>query len=742
MFAMPAGKPTTKRRLPLLARHAISLGVVFVLALPLSYLGLRYYFQQQNLAQLDEPDAEAFNAGLAYVYANAPDNEDLIKPIIRRVNDLPDERAIELYRVMLRAYSDRGIEPPTQVYAMGLSLMGRVDMAEAVMVYRYTEANDEAPPLYPQFKRALDEHFTVEDPVRFLQLVEYYDSQGMWSRSKVPADAWLRWLVLLSHSPAETTQRQTARRLGELPDQADAPEIKEALTRLSHSEYPHVRAQVLKSIAGYAAIADDPTAYEQILFTLGSDENKVIARRAWLTVGHLNPYSGFSPDWQTADPYVAEAILWAAVKTNPDQIQPAMEAIIGKPYRLGAILAMDQRKPFLLLNFNNETSETIGYNALREFGWGESDWLSTWRSILTFDPHPGDSEYWYVCLADWVKIELFRDPFVDPPVSEEQYQAYLNAAPAIYLAATYRLNEYYGPREVPDDGKHLGSVSDDRFLGELAAVEGKILDRYGNNPRNPSQYPFVELIAMTAGLQESPIDSIISNLDLTNSTQITLLAVGLSALPVTKIESLLRLQDNQLLSALAIATGIVDTQPKLIRGVSADFLRKFPDITDDQLHAMTDAELAEHGLKRVDAIKALLEVAENNPDPAERYETTSLLKLALWMRGDLGDEFTPTAEGMLLDERLPTSTVLLALLHKQRPIALEYLFGDLVDPAPDLRKLFIQERFWHVFRRFVKTDDLDLWLWGDPAAQDFQLEAMRQWYWVNRFRISDFWISD
>jgi len=180
----------------------------------------------------------------------------------------------------------------------------------------------------------------------------------------------------------------------------------------------------------------------------------------------------------------------------------------------------------------------------------------------------------------------------------------------------------------------------------------------------------------------------------------------------------------------------------MISGISAEFLQQNPDIENDDLHAMSDAELAEHGLKRVDAIKALLEIAENNPDPAERYETTSLLKLALWMRGDLGEEFTPTAEGMLLDPRLPTSTVLLALLHKQRPIALEYLFGGLVQPAPDLHKLFIQERFWHVFRRFVKTDDLDLWLWGDPAAQDFQLEAMRQWYWVNRWELNDVWLGE
>ena len=48
----------------------------------------------------------------------------------------------------------------------------------------------------------------------------------------------------------------------------------------------------------------------------------------------------------------------------------------------------------------------------------------------------------------------------------------------------------------------------------------------------------------------------------------------------------------------------------------------------------------------------------------------------------------------------------------------------------------IQRRYWHAFRRFVDTSDLTLWLWGDPEAQDFQLEAMRQWYAVNQWKIA------
>ena len=73
------------------------------------------------------------------------------------------------------------------------------------------------------------------------------------------------------------------------------------------------------------------------------------------------------------------------------------------------------------------------------------------------------------------------------------------------------------------------------------------------------------------------------------------------------------------------------------------------------------------------------------------------------------------------------------------PVALDYLFGDLVTPRPDLHELFVQQRYWHVLRHFLDTTDLTLWLWGDPEAQAFQLEAMRQWYAVNRWRIQDDW---
>ena len=109
------------------------------------------------------------------------------------------------------------------------------------------------------------------------------------------------------------------------------------------------------------------------------------------------------------------------------------------------------------------------------------------------------------------------------------------------------------------------------------------------------------------------------------------------------------------------------------------------------------------------------------------------------MRGDLDESFAPTAESMLSDETLSTSTVLLGLLHKKQPVSLDYLFGDLVTPRPDLHRLLVQERFWHVLHAYVPSLDLALWIDGTPTTQAFQLEAMQQWYAVNRWKIGRGW---
>jgi len=208
-----------------------------------------------------------------------------------------------------------------------------------------------------------------------------------------------------------------------------------------------------------------------------------------------------------------------------------------------------------------------------------------------------------------------------------------------------------------------------------------------------------------------------------------------SADTATFMDEQLRSHKPEAVLASALLAGMTGARPQFLKG----------DVSQDtaftELLAMSDAQLTDLGLRRIDALTTLLDIAETAPDRDDRYEQIALLKLALWMRGDLGDEFIPEAEAMLEDDRLPTSTVLMCLLHMQRPAALYYLFDNPDNPAGglDLYDLFVNQRWYHVFRRLVPDRDLDLWLWGDPGAQSFQFEVMRQWVQVNRWRLERGW---
>ena len=446
-----------------------------------------------------------------------------------------------------------------------------------------------------------------KDNAELLAVVDLLDTRLLWSRKWAPLDLWVRWLGVLSTSQSELTQAQTAKRLGELPEAVNDKRISEALTTLSQSDYDTVRNIVLKAVAGYAALAKDSTDYEQLIFKLGSDANKIIARRAWMIIGHLKPRSGFAVNWQNADPFVAKAMLWAAALTNPENPEAIWQA------------------------YDNEATRRLSLQAMSRF-------------------------------HDDASIQRFHRAI--PPIRDEQID-----------------------------------IDPDRVIEYLSITDA---------PAN-----VIEIACVS--LRSNGRDSI------------------------TLIEQLVRMSQPQPRVLGALLAAMNGAKPTLITGDFKTLLEKSPDTSAQALHAMTDNELSQLGLSRVDALSALLEAAQSAPLSANRSTEAKLLQLALWMRGDLGDDFTPTAEGMLFDEDVPTSSVLMCLLYKQRPAALDYLFGDLATSRPDLYKLFIQERFWHVFRHFVDTSDLTLWLWGDPDAQAFQLEAMQQWYITNRWKIEQGW---
>jgi len=712
--------PPRKRRLPILVRHAISLLVVFVLAIPASvYIGTAIYRSAQ-LEKLESADEVTFDEGLAYVYANAAEDKRVREAAFEQLAELDPTRA---RRLLMALASGKDDDQPVaeDVYPAYGDIVGRLEIQSALGFY---EDLLTVPGVDPTAARdRLLSNLSLKDDAELLLAVAYLDGRLLWEKDAVPRDLWLRWLLVVSNSSAEVAQHQAVRMLGELPDDLDDPRVAQALNRLSDSPHASVRAQVLNASAGYARIAKDPTDYEQLIFKLGGDANKTIARRAWMIVGHLNPFSGYAVNWKEADPFVAEAMLWASVKTNPENPKAAMDAVVEGDLVSQGLLALSETTHVSLLDLQHELEAGDLVGQYRR----DPDFKIAWRCMLAIGPDSGWAGYW---LTNLWQYNRFQPSSIWNDAEASLYRDFYFT---LFCAMTYRINEFYPPKDYELSPEELE-------LAQLAAIEGYLIAKPRSpNPLRVPESAIARLIGAAGGAYQVDPEEIAVRLDLAQPWVSDLMTTALMSEDASGMWKAIRSGITPIERGAVIASGITQSRPDLI-AINEAFLRNHPDLTDDALHAMSDAELAEFGLKRVDALAALLDAAKNAPASAGRQNQIKLLKLALWMRGDLGDDFTPKAEAMLFDKQLPTSTVLMCLLHMQRPIALDYLFGDTFQhPRGYLQELFIAERWWHVFRRFVDTSDLTLWLWGDPEAQAFQIEAMRQWYAVNRWRIERGW---
>lgn len=711
-----------RKRLPILARHAVSLAVVFALALPLSFYAGKRIYRYLQLAKLESVEQAEFKEGVAYVYANATDRH-VIEHVADTCDSLTPDRAADLLLALASAQPEKTASPEPVYDALG-PLLKRMSIEQAVGLY---DALVQSPGFDAERGAGLLlANLQTDSDAGLLLAVDLLDNRLLWSLEQAPRGMWIDWLAVLAKSKAELTQHKAARLLGELPDDLSSPRIATALSALSKSKHATVRAQVLHTAAGYAAIAQDPTDFEQIIFALGSDENKVIARRAWMIVGHLEPLSGYAVKWKQADPSVAEAMLWASVKAAPSNTKPALDAFAQPATRALSYFALS-------LVEEEEAIRAIEDSVLDK-SFTDTPALA-WRHLLAIardhePPHP---------IRDHVRIRIleYAGKTSDAPSIYPQWNWADHTGPL--LASVYYA---YGvkPDDLPED---LAPAWD------TARMEGAA--RFWKPGEEPylgltrETHPLVRMYAAAAGGSldferfeiENLIDADPALLSLATASLLNESTVIFDA-PMWD-EQMLDPTKGSLIKLNALYAGIAKAKPTLVAGVTAQLLRKNPDLTNEQIQALSDSELSKLGLKRIDALPALLEAAESAPASAGRKNEAKLLRLALWMRGDLGDDFTPKAEAMLFDKDLPTSTVLMCLLHMKRPIAMEYLFGDLVTPRPNLHELFVQQRFWHVFRRFVDTSDLKLWLWGDAEAQAFQIEAMRQWYAVNRLRIERGW---
>ncbi len=121
-----------------------------------------------------------------------------------------------------------------------------------------------------------------------------------------------------------------------------------------------------------------------------------------------------------------------------------------------------------------------------------------------------------------------------------------------------------------------------------------------------------------------------------------------------------------------------------------------------------------------------------------RYEdiwpVRQVLRLGLWMQGRLPDMDT-AVEAMLTRDDLPTTTVLLAMLHRGRADAWDYLFSSTGQLHLDLIELLDQHRWWLVLKRYLPEGAPPLWVWADAELEAFQLDVLRSWYLLNRRKL-------
>ena len=122
-----------------------------------------------------------------------------------------------------------------------------------------------------------------------------------------------------------------------------------------------------------------------------------------------------------------------------------------------------------------------------------------------------------------------------------------------------------------------------------------------------------------------------------------------------------------------------------------------------------------------------MDVLERRVEIEDAWAVRQVQRLGLWMGGRL--EMHPDqVRALLAQERIPASTVLLALLHRDPNAGLTWLLNPEGEPPVDLVELLVRYRWWYVLESFLPEDAPPLWLWADANLQHLQLDVLRNWH--------------
>lgn len=141
----------------------------------------------------------------------------------------------------------------------------------------------------PRYRDAVVTALPALDPPRYRAAVRALDFAGVWSRSRVGDDAWLRHVANLARAPDAATRVVATQALAELTDLAADPRVAALARTLARDDQARVRINALTAIAKLAARRLDP--FRETVLNLTQDPQNAVARRAAIIAAllHLDP---------------------------------------------------------------------------------------------------------------------------------------------------------------------------------------------------------------------------------------------------------------------------------------------------------------------------------------------------------------------------------------------------------------------------------------------------------------------
>lgn len=574
----------------------------------------------------------------------------------------------------------------------------------------------------------------------FVEFFLTLDYEGLWRREVVPTDAWLRWVGMVALDADAEERVRAAQLLADLPEMASDRRVLAVFEKLTADPQPEVRYNALvcaaelrgrlrptsgvgKQQAGEAShkAADQ---YDAMMIRLAGDGTPMIARHAWMLLAFVSPESGFAADYTKAgDADVAEAMLFAALRTNPDAPAPAIRMLLEESaaptLRAAAAFALSQ---------SDAPAATIALAKLVAQGPAavtEQNQLAFWRAILgiRLDAKPATAEPAAANAAisgpSPARAALLH--FVGQCKLVDYHENAL-IRPLI-LACVFR------DRRLLTDAALKGSeivlIADDA-LAWLASLEGVPLavaerrDEWAKAAPTKTMAPALALAAFRAMADPKPdhLLPLLAHDEAVVRDQACIAAVQ-------------RMTKDQV---AALVRRLLQPPPKPVKGKDVDLDQPVFRYHDG---AKISAAILS-GLANVEAELVDRTIAQF----ADRPRIGDMMKLGQWMRtaqasrtartAPQAESYAAHAEKMLMLDDFPRSTILLAMLHVNHPTAMDSLLRPRAEANPQTLRLLDEERWWFVLEHFLPPDAPRLWVWGDPQLARFQVDLMRDWYLLNR----------